>query len=87
LAVRGATSRLTMKRRTTLTADSSDLETLKAEAARRGVSLARLLHEMVAREAQRIRADRPRPRVGVVEVGGDTSRMSWEHEDAPYESR
>lgn len=72
------------KRRTTLTADADDLETLKREAARRGVSLARLLDELVSREAERVRGRRPRPRVGVVDVGGGVSRLTWEQEDAPY---
>jgi hypothetical protein len=53
-----------MKARTTVTADSSDLETLRAEAARRGVPLSTVLAEAVTEKAVSIR-QRRRPRVGV----------------------
>jgi hypothetical protein len=51
-------------RRTTVTADEASLDTLAAEARRRGVSLNALLAEAVAEKAQGIRAAR-RPRVGL----------------------
>ena len=53
-----------MKSRTTVTAPVSDLETLRSEAQRRGVSLSTVLAEAVAEKAQSIRRRR-RPRVGV----------------------
>jgi hypothetical protein len=57
------TSRITM-RRTTVTADEGALDTLSAEARRRGVSLSSLLAEAVDEKAAAIRATR-RPRVGL----------------------
>lgn len=51
-------------RRTTVTADRDDLDTLSVEAARREVSLTTLLAEAVAEKASAIRARR-RPRFGV----------------------
>jgi hypothetical protein len=53
-----------MMRRTTVAADHDALETLKAEARRRGVSLTVLLGEAVEEKAANIRAAR-RPRVGL----------------------
>lgn len=53
-----------MKMRTTVTAPRSDLETLRAEAARRGVPLNVVLAEAVAEKATSIRKRR-RPQVGV----------------------
>jgi hypothetical protein len=70
-----------MIRRTTLAAERADLDVLEAEARRRGVSLAQVLREVVAHEADRIRAQR-RPRVGVVRSGGGAA-ASVEDEDAP----
>lgn len=51
-------------RRTTVAADREDLETLSAEAARRGVPLTVVLAEAVADKAAEVRARR-RPRFGV----------------------
>jgi hypothetical protein len=51
-------------RRTTLTADREDLDTLAAEAARRGVSMSDVLAEAVAEKAAAVRSHR-RPRFGV----------------------
>jgi hypothetical protein len=53
-----------MLRRTTMTADHEALDTLEAEAKRRGVSLSTLLAEAVDAMAASIRAAR-RPRVGL----------------------
>ena len=53
-----------MMRRTTVAADHEALETLKAEARRRGVSMTVLLGEAVEEKAASIRAAR-RPRVGL----------------------
>jgi hypothetical protein len=53
-----------MMRRTTVTADREALDTLEAEAKRRGVSLSTVLAEAVDEKAAGIRAAR-RPRVGV----------------------
>lgn len=53
-----------MKQRTTVNADAADLDTLRAEAARRGVSLSTVLAEAVGDKAEAIRASR-KPRLGV----------------------
>jgi ribbon-helix-helix CopG family protein len=53
-----------MMQRTTVAADQEALETLRAEARRRGVSLTVLLGEAVEEKAASIRAQR-RPRVGL----------------------
>ena len=58
-----------MKRRTTLTAEADDLETLRAEAGRLGVSLNAVLSDIVARRASEIRSRR-RPRLGIGRSGG-----------------
>ncbi|CAN5676757.1 hypothetical protein BH18CHL1_BH18CHL1_09090 [soil metagenome] len=52
-----------MNRRTTVTAPGAVLDTLEAEADRRGVSLATVLREAVEEKALSLRANR-RPRVG-----------------------
>jgi hypothetical protein len=71
-----------MTRRTTLAADADDLALLEAEARRRGVSLARVLRELVAREANALRASR-RPRFGVVAGDGGSTRAIETDEQAP----
>jgi hypothetical protein len=53
-----------MMQRTTVAADREALDTLKAEARRRGVSLTVILGEAVEEKAASIRAAR-RPRVGL----------------------
>jgi Ribbon-helix-helix protein, copG family len=53
-----------MMRRTTVTADHDSLDTLEAEAKRRGVSLSAVLAEAVDDKAASIRAAR-RPRVAL----------------------
>lgn len=59
-------------RRTTVAADCGDLDTLAAEATRRGVPLARLLSEAVADKAAELRRTR-RPTVGVWRSGDGRS--------------
>ena len=71
-----------MIRRTTLAADAADLSLLEGEARRRGVSLAQVLRELVAREAQQLRRTR-RPRFGIVHGGGRSTALIAEDEDAP----
>jgi hypothetical protein len=56
-------------RRTTLAAESDDLALLEREARRRGVSLAQVLREVVAKEAAELR-QRRRPRLGIGRSGG-----------------
>jgi hypothetical protein len=69
--------------RTTLAAETDDLALLKEEARRRGVSLAQVLRELVAREAATIRRGR-RPSFGFVTSGGTSAaEQSWRDEDAP----
>jgi hypothetical protein len=73
-------------RRTTLAADPSDLALLEAEARRRGVSLARVLRELVAREAESLRAAR-RPRFGVGRSGAGAAQAAAADEHAPVRDR
>jgi hypothetical protein len=76
-----------MTRRTTLAADHDDLTLLEEEARRRGTSLAQVLREIVAREADSLRKAR-RPRFGVVAADVSAAQMSVDDEDAPFrESR
>jgi 3-oxoacyl-(acyl-carrier-protein) synthase len=72
-------------RRTTLAAERDDLSLLEAEARRRGVSLARLLREVVAREAADLRR-RQRPRLGIVHGEGSATKLLSEDEHAPARS-
>jgi len=53
-----------MNRRTTVSAPSEALDTLRAEAHRRGVSLTTILAEAVSEKAESLRSER-RPRLGV----------------------
>lgn len=71
-----------MTRRTTLAADADDLALLEGEARRRGVSLAQVLRELVAREAQELRRTR-RPRFGIVCGDGRSTGTIADDEDAP----
>jgi hypothetical protein len=73
-------------RRTTLAAESDDLAVLEAEARKQGVSLAHVLRQVVAREADRIRGGL-RPRFGVGRSGVGAARMSAEDEHAPVRER
>lgn len=72
-----------MKQRTTLTAEADDLETLRAEALRLGVSLNHLIETLVAGRAAEIQAER-RPRLGLGGSGGEgLSRRSVDDEESP----
>lgn len=71
-----------MTRRTTLAADAADLALLEGEARRRGVSLAQVLRELVAREAQELRRSH-RPRFGIVHGGGRSTALIAADEEAP----
>ncbi len=71
-----------MMQRTTIAAEAEVLETLKAEAARRGVSLAALAGEILAEKASELRRSR-RPRIGVAHSGCGVARESVEREDLP----
>jgi hypothetical protein len=75
-----------MTERTTLAAEKDDLDTLRAEARRRGVSLARLLREIVSERAKHLR-ERRRPRIGVARGGRGVARASSTHEDRPAKTR
>jgi len=72
-------------RRTTLAAEADDLAQLEQEAERRGISLARLLREIVAAEASSLRMKR-RPRFGLVRTDAQASRLSVEDEESPARS-
>jgi hypothetical protein len=71
-----------MIQRTTVAAEQEDLETLRAEADRRGVSLAVLTGEILADKATQLRRAR-RPRVGVGRSGTGVAQESVENEDLP----
>jgi hypothetical protein len=73
-----------MIQRTTVAANEEDLETLRAEARLRGVSLAHLAGEILARKAAELRRER-RPRLGIGRSGGGVSQESVEREDLPAE--
>jgi hypothetical protein len=73
-------------RRTTLAADAADLALLEAEAKRRGVSLAQVLRELVAREAEELRAGR-RPRFGVGRSSVGAAQAATADEHAPLRER
>ncbi len=73
-----------MIRRTTLAAETDDLDLLEAEARRRGVSLAQVLRELVAQRSAELRRAR-QPRFGLVRSGdGGLADLSWQDEEAPY---
>ena len=69
-------------RRTTLAAEDDDLALLEREARRRGVSLATVLREAVAREADSLRR-KASPRFGVVYGDGGATRAIADDEQAP----
>jgi hypothetical protein len=73
-------------RRTTLAAEADDLAVLEGEARRRGVSLARLLREAVAREAAELRG-RNRPRFGVARSAEGAAQAAGRDEHAPVRNR
>lgn len=69
-----------MTRRTTIVADDDDLEVLAREAHKRGLSLGRMLGEVVAEKASELRAQR-RPRLGTFHGGGESIAERMEVED------
>ena len=71
-----------MIQRTTVAAEREDMETLRAESQRRGISLASLTGEILSEKAAELRRAR-RPRVGVGRSGTGVSRESVEDEDLP----
>ncbi len=73
-------------RRTTLAAEGEDLAVLHGEARRRGVSLARILRELVSREAAELRREN-RPRFGVASSLEGAARVAAKDEDAPRRAR
>jgi hypothetical protein len=73
-------------RRTTLAAERDDLALLEQEAKRRGVSLARVLRELVAREAEELRLAR-RPRFGVTRTREGAAQTAAADEHAPLRDR
>jgi hypothetical protein len=75
-----------MTRRTTLSAEADDLDVLQDEARRRGVSLALVLRELVAREASMIRGRR-RPRTGFASGDGTSiAELMERDQDGPFSS-
>jgi hypothetical protein len=73
-------------RRTTLAADREDLALLEQEARRRGVSLAQMLRELVAREADDLRRTR-KPRFGVARTAAGAAESAAGDEEAPLRER
>ncbi len=73
-------------RRTTLAADRDDLALLEEEARRRGVSLAQVLRELVANEANQLRNAR-RPRFGVARSSRGAAQAAAADEQAPLGDR
>lgn len=71
--------------RTTLAVSPDDLALLRAEARRRGMSLAALLREIVAAEAEALRRSR-RPRFGIGASATGAAREAAAHPEAPYEA-
>jgi len=73
-------------RRTTLAAEADDLALLQQEARRRGLSLAQLLRELVAREADELRTAR-KPRFGIARTSAGAAKTAAGAEDEPVRSR
>jgi len=71
-----------MMQRATVAADSNDLAVLADEARRRGTSLARLLGEAVAHEAERLRRSRT-PRVGTFRAEAAVAAAMADDPDGP----
>jgi hypothetical protein len=71
-----------MIQRTTVAAEADVLETLRAEAKRRGVSLAALAGELLREKALELRRCR-RPHVGIGRSGSGVSQESVDREDLP----
>ena len=73
-----------MNQRTTVSAEAEVLEALRAEAKRRGISLAALAGEILADKAAKLRRAR-RPRFGVGRSETGVSQESVDREDLPAE--
>ncbi|MER3410599.1 MAG: hypothetical protein C4306_11075 [Thermoleophilia bacterium] len=73
-------------RRTTVAADSADLLVLDSEAQRRGVSLAQVLREIVAREAIELRR-RHRSRFGIGRPAAGIAQLAVNDEESPARGR
>jgi len=73
-------------RRTTVAAENDDLAVLENEARRRGVALAQVLREAVAREAGRLRRNAA-PRFGIVRGDGTATDAIARDEHAPARDR
>ena len=72
-----------MIQRTTVAADEEDLQVLQEEAARRGISFARLAAEILGEKAAELRRER-RPRFGVARSdGASLAAESSADEDSP----
>jgi predicted DNA-binding ribbon-helix-helix protein len=71
-----------MIQRTTIAAEAEVLEALRAEAKRRGVSLAMLVSEILEEKVAKLRHTR-RPRLGVGRSGTGVSQQSVDREDLP----
>lgn len=70
-----------------MTADAGDLDQLREEAERRGVTLSVVLAEAVAAAAESLRSA-GRPRFGLGHSGGvGAARASVRHPDQPYEQQ
>lgn len=73
-------------RRTTLSAERDDLAVLEGEARRRGVSLAQVLRELVARRATELRQEHA-PRFGLGRGDGTLAQDSVDDEESPAGAR
>jgi hypothetical protein len=71
-----------LTQRTTIAADDEVLDTLRAEAKRRRVSLASLVGEFLKEKAEELRRGR-RPHVGIGRSGSGVSQESVDREDLP----
>lgn len=71
-----------MQERTTIRAERDDLEILRGEAHRKGVSLAELAAQIIAEKATSLRAQH-RPRLGLGASGEGVGRTSVKDEASP----
>ena len=73
-----------MNRRTTIAAEADAVATFEIEARRRGISLSRVLAELIEREAEALRATR-RPTIGFVSGDGSSIAELMERDpDGPF---
>jgi hypothetical protein len=71
-----------MMQRTTIAADPEDLDALRRDAERKGMSFARYMAQVVAERAGEVR-QASRPRFGVGQSGGGVAMASVDDEDLP----